>query len=303
MIIIFKQVIILFLFAVVGYTLCKSNIVRSEHSQILSKLLVYVFLPCNIIKTYSSNFKPKYVIDNYKIIVFSIIILLCLSIIMHFAAKLFSKDAYDRKVYEYSLMIPNFGYMGYALAEAFLGSKGLMNMMMFAIPVSCYVYVFGFSNLTKRPLTLKNMVNPVIVSMVLGMIIGLSNIQLPDFLYSFLVKSSSCMAPVSMLLAGIVVSGFSLRNMLKKKTIYILAFVRLILIPILLGIISSRFFGIETMQSAILLYAMPCGLNTIVFPKLVDENCEIGAGVAFITNILACVSIPLVFAVFNIVKL
>lgn len=111
------------------------------------------------------------------------------------------------------------------------------------------------------------------------------------------------MAPVSMLLAGIVVSEFSLRSMLKRKTIYTLAFLRLIFILVLLGVISSRLFGIETTQSAVLLYAMPCGLNTIVFPKLVDENCEIGAGIAFATNILACISIPLVFAVFDIVKL
>ena len=91
MIIVFEQVIILFLFAVAGYSLCKLNIVRAEHSQILSKLLVYVFLPCNIIKTFSSNFEQQYVIANYRIIVFSIIILLCLSITMHFVAKLFQK--------------------------------------------------------------------------------------------------------------------------------------------------------------------------------------------------------------------
>ena len=301
MVIVFEQVIVLFLFAVAGYALCKFNIVNSGHSQILSKLLVYIFLPCNIIKTFASNFKQQYVIANYRIIISSIIIILLLSISMHFVAKVFSKNDYDRKVYEYSLIIPNYGYMGYALAESLLGSKGLMNLMMFAIPVSCYVYIFGFSNLTKRPLALKKLANPVIISMLFGMAIGLSNIELPSFVYSLLTKSSSCMAPASMLLAGIVVSEFSLGSMLRKKTIYTLVFLRLILLPIIIGAISSPLFGIETTQAAILLYAMPCGLNTIVFPKLVNENCEIGAGLAFVSNILACISIPLVFSIFQII--
>ena len=45
-------------------------------------------------------------------------------------------------------------------------------------------------------------------------------------------------------------------------------------------------------------YAMPCGLNTIVFPKLIGENCEIGAGLALVSNVLAIFTIPLCVAVF-----
>jgi len=50
----------------------------------------------------------------------------------------------------------------------------------------------------------------------------------------------------------------------------------------------------------VVLLAMPCGLNTIVFPKIVGEKCDIGAGLAFVSNIAACITIPLVFALFEI---
>lgn len=49
-----------------------------------------------------------------------------------------------------------------------------------------------------------------------------------------------------------------------------------------------------------LLDSMPCGLNTIVFAKNVGGNCEIGASSALISNVPACISIPVVCAIFNI---
>lgn len=66
MLIILEQIFILFVFAFSGFVLCKSRVVNSSHSQILSKLLVYVFFPCNIFKTFASNFRCEYLLGNYK---------------------------------------------------------------------------------------------------------------------------------------------------------------------------------------------------------------------------------------------
>jgi len=149
MLIIFEQVFILFIFAAVGYALCKCNMVNSGHSQILSKLLVYVFLPCNIFKTFAANFTHRYISEKYEIVISSLVLIIILAVVMHFVAKVFSEDKYERSIYEYSLVIPNYGYMGYALAEGLLGESGLMNLMIFALPVSCYTYMVGFSMLTR----------------------------------------------------------------------------------------------------------------------------------------------------------
>ena len=51
---------------------------------------------------------------------------------------------------------------------------------------------------------------------------------------------------------------------------------------------------------ACFIYALPCGLNTVVFPKLVGENCSVGASLAFVSNILACITIPLVMSLAGI---
>ena len=89
-------------------------------------------------------------------------------------------------------------------------------------------------------------------------------------------------------------------HLIKNRKTYIIVFLRLIAIPCAIGAVLLPFGNPVLTQSAVLLFAMPCGLNTIVFPKLVDENCEIGASLAFVSNILACFTIPLVCALFQI---
>ena len=65
-------------------------------------------------------------------------------------SKWFCKEGFERSIYHYSLAIPNFGYMGYALAESLFGSEGLLNVMMFGLPMSLYVYSAAFCMLTKQ---------------------------------------------------------------------------------------------------------------------------------------------------------
>lgn len=298
---VFEQVFILFIFAVIGYLLCKVQILNAGHSQILSSLLVYIFLPCNVFKSFASGFTISYIKENYILLFLSLGLTLIFAVSAFFSSRLFSKADYERRVYEYSLTAPNFGYIGYALAESLFGAMGLRNFIVYTFPLSIYVNSYGFCRLTKRPMSLKKLINPPTIAIIVGSIFGIFNITLPKIGWDILQKSSACMAPCSMLLMGIVISQFSIKDLLKEKKIYIMVFLRLLAIPIAVGGILSLFCTKTIVQTALLAYVMPCGLNTIVFPKLVNENCRIGAGLALVSTALSCGTIPLVLWVFGIV--
>lgn len=299
MLTIFNQVFILFAFAAAGFIVAKSGKIKTEHTPLLSGLLVYVIAPLYVFETFSKNFTLKYISGNYEIILWSLGIVLFLGAVMAFMSKLFDKRKYERDVYEYSLVVPNSGYMGYPMAEAVLGSAGLLNAMIFCLPLSIYIYTIGYSKLTKSGLSFRKIFNPSMIAMLLGAFAGLFEIPIPSVAYSIMSKAGACMGPISMLLAGIVVSEFNFKELLSEKKIYIVTSLRLFIIPVLIGLITAP-FSKTVMEVAVLIYAMPCGLNTIVFPRLVDEDCRLGAGFALLSNILACLSIPIVLSLFSI---
>lgn len=300
--IIFDQICILCAFTAIGFILAKRNLIKHEHSMLLSKLLVYVFLPANIIKTFSKNCTVSYICDNYIFIVVSAIIVFLLTVLMHFVAKLFSRDQAERSIYEYSLIIPNFGYMGYTFAETLFGSSGLMNAMMFALPLSFYTYTIGYCILSGKKPNPKNLINPPMISLVIGAVLGLSGLGefLPDIAFSFLDKASGCMAPISMLLTGIMISEYGIKNILHNYSSYVVVLFRLFLIPIALGTAVSLIGDTELTQITVLLFCMPCGLNTLVFGKNAGKRCELGAELVLVSNILACISIPIILLLFGI---
>lgn len=295
--VIFNQVIILLIFLSIGFLLGKTGTVNTGHTKILSTLLVYVFLSSNIFKTFSSRFSSSYIAQNYRTLLASAVVLITLMVAAHFAAKLFTKSKYERCIYEYTMIVPNYGYMGYALSEALFGQAGLINFMTFAVPVSLFTYTIGFAKLTKSGTSFKKLCNPVIVATVLGIIVGLTELPIPGMLLNVLDKASACMAPVGMLMTGVVISGFSFKSILSNKRVYVAAVLRLIVLPLIIGLTLSLFADREMVRTAVLFYALPCGLNTVIFPKLVDENCEIGAGLALVSTVLSCITLPILLTV------
>lgn len=290
--VIFEQVIILVIFALTGYGLSKTKVIKREFSGILSGLCVYVFSPCSVFKTFAQGLNVQYLQEKSYFVLVSLATLIVLALLLHFLAKMFAKDAYERNVYEYSLTIPNYGYMGLVLVENLFGSAGLLDFLMFTLPTGIYVYTLGYAMLTKRKMNFKLLLQPVIIAMLLGAFVGLTGVSVPGTVMQILDRSSSCLGPISMILAGITISEFEFNKILGNYKIYVVTFLRLLVIPCAVAGCLKLLGLEEAIVPAIMTYAMPCGLNTIVFPKLVGEDCKVGAGLACVSSILACVTIP-----------
>lgn len=292
--IIFEQLSLLFIFMFCGFLLGKSKLINYEHTKILSVLEIYLFLPCMVFNAFYNNFTIDNLRKYYLLIIVSTAVLSVLVCFAHIISGVLSKDSYDKRVYKYSLTISNYAYMGYALAQGLYGAEGLLNIILFAIPFSIYTYTFGYCMLTNQRISLKKLINPAILSILLGAISGLLNVRLPNIFEIFISKSGNCVAPVSMLLVGITLSEFDIKHLIADKKVYIVSIIRLVIIPCIIIIVLKPFFDDILVRTAVLLCAMPCGLNTIVFPKLIGEDCKTGAKLAFVSNIIAILSIPIV---------
>ena len=93
--------------------------------------------------------------------------------------------------------------LGYVLTEQLFGTDGLTDLILFCIPFAMYTYTFGYAMLTGRGGSLKRLVTPLTLSIALGIVVGLTQIQIPDVIGQVLSTSSACVGPLSMVLTGI----------------------------------------------------------------------------------------------------
>lgn len=288
-----QQVAILACFMLVGWILSKKNIVKTEHSELLSKLMVWVFFPCKLFSGFSSHFTVPYLADRWVFLPVSFAVLVCIVTVLWLIVPKVVKTEEMQRIVRYSLTVPNFGYMGYALCESLFGGEMMLDMMIYGLPVSMYTYTEGYRLLTSTgKISLKRLVNPVFVAILIGCIVGVAGIPIPHVLQSVVSQASGCVAPVSMLLAGITVSEFPLKQLLFDKTTYVVTFLRLLVIPIGIGFILSRFCPANIVLPAMMCFCMPCGMNTVVFPKLVGGDCRPGASLAIVSTALSILTIP-----------
>jgi predicted permease len=215
-------------------------------------------------------------------------------------AKLFSKVKYERDIYEYSIAVPNSGYMGYPLVESIGGQAMLLNFMTYAIPNSLYIYTVAFAKLTKRGFSLKKLLNPPTITMAVGIFFGILEIPVPDIFANIVKTASGCMGPLAMLMTGMVLSNFDLKKLALKWKIYPALLLRLVVIPLALGGVLSLFASETIVKISVLFYCLPCGLNTVVFPKLVGEDSETGAALSIFSSVASLATIPIICAIFGI---
>lgn len=297
---VFQQVFILLAFVLSGYILCKFKFADAEHAKIISVIIAYIVLPCVALDTCSKRFTVEYISENYTLLIAGISLLFFTMIIAHFAAKLFSKNSYERYIFEYSLIIPNLGYFGYPLSKGLFGEEGLMDMIAFCLPFTLYIYLISYGKLTKRPMNIKGVFNPALVATIIGCIIGLSGLQMPNLFATIFASASDCQGPLAMLLAGMVISQFNLKEISSDKKVIILSVLRLIVIPLCIGGLLTLFLKGSALYTSIIFLSLPCGMNTIVFPKQIGENSKLGAGIACVSTFASLITIPVICAIFNL---
>ena len=294
----FSQLAILFIFILCGFVVGRIKKIPREKSSVISALLVNVFLPAKIFLNFSEQCTLDYFSTSYPTLIVSTALLLLLVLFSLGLSTLLTKERYERKVYRYSFAISNYAYLGYVFVENTLGKTALTDMILFCIPFAFYTYTFGYSLLSNQSSSWKKLINPMTVAILFGMIFGISGLQLPNFLGKTLSYASATVGPLSMILTGLVISSFALKELLPDIKTVIFTVVRLAVIPALLfGIclVTDKLFTLPSAvyPAAVIMGCMPCGLNTIVFPSLVGEDCRIGARFVLLTHILSLATIPL----------
>ena len=315
----------LFICISVGFVLRKTNILGDGASTVLAKLENWVFVPVLNFSAMSQYFKIQTLISHASNLIFSSLSLVVSVVLTLILVRFFVKDkhSYQTGVYKYALTFANSGYMGDPIILAIFGISGLSFYKIVTLPMNILTYSWGLNLLVpkgeKKQSFIKNLVNAPMVGMLVGIIAGLSGLgdliytttEL-SFLSSVIDSLKSCMGPVAMLIAGLTIANFNLKKTFTNLKVYILSFLRLVLIPIIvigsvfaLKELGNLLFGLSVDNSILYLLffavATPMGMNTIVFPQAFGGDATLGASMTAVSHTLCIISIPIMYALLTLI--
>ncbi len=298
------QMCFLLTLIVIGFLLMKFGILPKNSETVLAKLENWIFIPALVLSTFINNFTVDKIATAGNVMLISILIEIIVIPLALLCTKLVTKDKYTRNIYLYGLCFSNFGFMGNAVVSA-LFPEIFFEYIIFTLVLYIIIYVWGVPSLLMEKgegngikARLKNLVNPMLICMVIGIIIGLIGVKPPQFAVSVIDSASACMSPVAMLITGMTIAKIDIKSVLKIKSIYIVTALRLLVFPLLfIGI--RLLFNIKMQLSfyicAVASLAMPLGLNTIVIPSAYGKDTTVASGMALISHILSVGTLPLIF--------
>jgi predicted permease len=313
-----NPMLLLFFCIALGFVLHKTHILPDSAGQVMAKLENWIFCPALAFST-TVTFCTSSTIATHAINISlaTVALFVAIGISMILSRIFVRKKSPERGIYAYALAFANSGYMGDPLVQMLLGDSMLSYYKLYCLPITIGIYTWGINNLVpheKQANPLKKILNPSTIAMVLGVVMGLSGLgeYIPTFLSSAINSLKACMGPVAMLLAGFTMASYDVGEILKDKKVYAATLLRLFLLP---AIIVAVLFGAKELLNSCfamnigngVLYlgffatASALGLNTIVFPEAYGGNPKIGASMALISHTLCIVSMPIMYALMNLI--
>lgn len=139
----------------------------------------------------------------------------------------------------------------------------------------------------------KTLTHPCIIAAVVGMVLLITQLQLPAFLGNTIKSVSSCNTALSMILIGVIMHDGGFRKLLNRDVVYY-CLTRLGLIPWLV-LLGCRLLGIDALATgvSVILAAMPMGGTTAILAAKYGCDAAFAGKCVAVSTLLSIVTTPL----------
>ena len=299
-----QQVVVLFLLIGTGVLAVKTGVLRPEHKQALSNLLVYIVVPAMIVNSYRMEFSAEILRNLLAAFGMSTLAILAGTVItlLPTARK---KDS-RTPIFRFACIFSNAAYMGFPLISALFGSEGLLYASAFVTVFNILLWTMGYgfvSGSSSPKEVVRSLVRtPVLYAVIAGLAVYLLQIPIPNLIAQPLELLAGMNTPLSMMITGMLIAAGSVKSIVTDVHIWKLAAVRMVLIPaVCLALFSLLGFHGTAAQVVVLLECCPAAAITSVFAVQFGHDESFAAGSVVLTTLLSIVVLPLCALVITMV--
>ena len=292
-----KQIIQLFLMIFMGYVMVKINFLKEEDSKVISKIILYLIVPCVIVEAFQVDY-TKSVMKGLMVAAAASVIL---QFLLLFVTWIFGKVFHLNMVEYTSAYYSNSGNFIVPLVTYILGKEWViygcvfMSVQLFFLWTHCKRKISG-----EKEISLKTIFGNInMISVFLGVILFFTKIRFPQIITNTLSSVGSMIGPLSMIVTGMLIAGVDLKKVFTNKRIYLVTFIRLIAEPAI-ALLVILLFNMKTWHpqanNIILITYMaaitPCASTITQMCQVYGNDSKYASAINVMTTLLAIVTMP-----------
>ena len=284
----------LFIVMFLGFVLVKTGICRSDDSRILSRLSVYIVVPCSILSAFQVSCSPS-ILNGLLLAVAAAV----------FIGPLLHLNGVEKA----SIIYSNAGNLVIPLVSSILGPDWVIYSSAYVSVQLFLLWSHGKMMICeeKKPDFKKIITNTNMIAILFGIFLFLAQISLPGPVDSAVRSLGSMIGPLAMLISGMLIAGTTPQEILAFPHIGLVTILRLIGVP-LLTILLLKFSGLASFAengSQILLVTLlatitPSASTITQMAQVYGKDARYAGAINVITTLLCMITMPIMVYLYQL---
>ena len=298
------QVSILYLIAGVGFFADKTGIFPQKSAKKVIDLLFNIILPIAIIHTFINM---EYTTAHIKGLFIAFVCAAATHLFGILAATVFFRKKYsklEKGIYRYATVLSNAAFLALPLAQSVIGNEGVFYCAVYVGMFNIIAFTYGIHEISghQAKVDLKKIIlNPGSISVLIGVPLFLLQIKLPYIIDYPMQLVGGINSPLAMIVFGTFLANANYKNIIIKKELYLISFLRLVLIPLcMMGLF--RLCGVhgDLLVAMTISSSAPTATNTAMYAAKYDNDAALGSEIAAQSSVLSIITMPIIVAIASI---
>lgn len=281
-----------------GYALVKTGVLRTDDSMILSKLSLYLFSPCTIIMAFQVEYDGALLQKLGISALLSLLIHVFLFLFAGGIRKVLKLDTVE----EASVIYSNAGNLVIPLVSYVLGEEWVIYCSAFLAVQLFFMWTHGAYLFQKGAgfQWKKILLNINLLAIIAGFLLMIFHVRLPLIVGETFQSMGDMLGPAAMLITGMLAAGISLRKVLQNKRIYLVALLRLLVVPgclllVLRGLMAAGILAQGSYQILVTFFAVmtPAASTITQLAQIHNRNAVYAGAINIVTTLGCMVTMPI----------
>lgn len=292
----FEKMVVLFTILFAGFFCGKAGIMDVESNKSLSRLVANLTNPMLVLASVMTDerlLSPAEVLQVTLLAAGCYAFLIASSLLL---PRLLHLNARESGPYRFFYIFSNIGFMGYPLVRAMFGEGAMFHLTIFVLFFQLVCWSYGAQTISgegRFRLSWRILKTPCVLSALLAYAIYLSGVHIPRIVADVVKTTGEITSPLAMLILGCALSQCSLRDVFGRPKLYLLALIKLIVVPLAAFFVLRTFIKEPLLLSlTTVVLAMPAATNATILTYQNHGDDRLAASGVFLTTLLSVATVP-----------
>lgn len=296
-------VLIILVMIIVGYILTRVGWFDERYSRITSRLVTQIALPCYMINTITAKFSRAELFRIFPDLKFPILSMTLLFLVSYFVQFLLQIEPEHRGLFKSMFSNSNTVFVGLPVNMALFGKASVPYVLIYYMANTTFFWTLGVYLIRKDGDSqermsigeiLKKIFSPPLLGFILGVLLVLFNINLPNFILTDTKYIGDLTIPLSMFFIGMKLAQVGIKNIHFSRDMLGICCGRFFLAPLLtFALVLSAPVPVIMKEVFVIQSAMPVMTNAPVVAKLYHADSDYAAVMVTTTTILSIIVVPI----------